>query len=206
MVEHRRQDLSRRVERAEHAHAGHRMAAHLNELGLVQRAGLQEDRGRNRELPDVVEERAEPEHREPLFVETDRLRHCLREDGDARCVTPRVGVTGFDRGRELRKAPHRPRLFKIEGPFPASRDPPGMRGGRPQGDRGGRAASRARPRHRGQAGRVRHRRRRRARRRSGCILHRRRVQGGRRGSRRPLGRRDRREGAQAERRRGRAAP
>ena len=67
MVEHRRQDLARRVERAEHAHAVRRMAAHLNELGLGQRPGLQQDRGRNRELPDVVEQRAEPQHREALL-------------------------------------------------------------------------------------------------------------------------------------------
>ena len=94
------------------------MTAHLAELGLGERATLEEHRGRDGELADVVEQGAEPEDRHTLLVEPDPTGHCLREHGYPRRVAPGVGVTSFDCSRQSREAPHRLRVFKAVASIP----------------------------------------------------------------------------------------
>ena len=71
VVEDDRQDRLGRAERAEHARAGARVTAHQAELGLGQRARLEQHRGRYRELPDVVQQRAQAEHGDALGIQAD---------------------------------------------------------------------------------------------------------------------------------------
>jgi hypothetical protein len=94
------------------------MPAHLSELGLGQRASLEEHRRGDRELPDVVQERTQPQNGKPFLLEPDSPRHRLREDGHTRGVTLRERVTSFDRSRKSREAPHRLRDFKAVASFP----------------------------------------------------------------------------------------
>jgi hypothetical protein len=120
VVQDERQDRLRRAERAKHAGAGGGMTAHQPELLIGQRPSLQQDRRWDDELADVMQKRAEAQHGDPVLVESQAPRHRLREHGDARRVTPRVGIAGFDRRRECRQASHRTRLFKLGARFPPS--------------------------------------------------------------------------------------
>ena len=120
VVQDEREDRLGRAERAEHAGAGGRMAAHQAELLLGQRPALEQDRRRDDELADVVQERAEAQHGDPLLVEAEAARHRLREHRDARRMAARVRVASFDRRRECRQASHRTRLFKLGARFPPS--------------------------------------------------------------------------------------
>ena len=88
VVEDDRQDRRRRAERPEHAGAGHRMAAHLAELGLGQRAVLEEHR------------------------RTER-RACRRRAAARRAGAPRAAPC---RGRSAAPSPARRRSHATSGP------------------------------------------------------------------------------------------
>ena len=120
VVQDERQDRLRRTEGAEHAGACSWMATHQAELLLGQRPALEQDRRRDDELADVVQQRAEAQHGDPLLVEAEAARHRLRKDRDARRMAARVRVASFDRRRECRQASHRTRLFKLGTRFPPS--------------------------------------------------------------------------------------
>jgi hypothetical protein len=79
VVQDEREDRLRRTERAEHAGTRCRMPSHLPELLIGQRPALEQDRRRDDELADVVQQRTEAQHGDPLLVEAKAARHRLRE-------------------------------------------------------------------------------------------------------------------------------
>ena len=95
--------LAQRGDRREDGLAGDRVAAHDPPLGVVERAGLVQDRLRDADLPDVVEERAELEQVELLRPEPERPADVERERDDLLRVVVRVGVLLLERVRERRE-------------------------------------------------------------------------------------------------------
>jgi hypothetical protein len=91
---------TQRVETADQACAGERVALDLVELALVQRPGLLEHRIVEAELADIVKECANPETAEPRALPAEATRNNLGERANSIRMAPCVGITRLDRLRK----------------------------------------------------------------------------------------------------------
>ena len=100
VVAHDRQQRVARGQAAEDARAGLGVLAHERPLVLVERVGLEQQLDGQRELADVVDERAELDRGGGVGVGPELQRDVARVEGDRGRVLGGLGIEGRERAHE----------------------------------------------------------------------------------------------------------